>query len=311
MMGTLQRPVSAGPASASPQEVAAQVNGKSITYQELNAEFLARTKARFESVQNNPRAQQARKEILDDIINGELLVQEAERQKIRVAPQAIEERFEDIRARFPSEEAFKQYLGASGLTPERLKARIRDELLRQRLITKEILEGVSVSPQELETFFNDHRDDYSQEEEVHVRHILVVVTPDASPEEDQKAKDRAKAVLAKARKGEDFAKLATEYSDGPTKAREGDLGYFGRGQTVKPFEEAAFKLKVGEISDLVRTQFGYHIIKAEGRREAKQLSFTEAKDQVREDLTREKTYTRYQDYLKELRRKSKLTVNLR
>jgi parvulin-like peptidyl-prolyl isomerase len=105
--------------------------------------------------------------------------------------------------------------------------------------------------------------------------------------------------------------LATEYSDGPTKAKGGDLGYFGRGKMLKPFEEAAFKLKVGEISDLVRTQFGYHIIKAEGRREAKQTSFAEAKDQVREDLTREKTHTRYQDYLKDLRQKAKLTVNLK
>lgn len=311
LMGALQQSVSAAPPSPPAQQVAAQVNGKTITYQELNNEFLARTKAHFDRVQDNPQALQVRKQILEEMITEELLAQQAERQKMLVAPELVDDQLKSIRARFPSEEAFTQALSSSGLTPERLKANIKKGLLRQQLITKEVIEKVPVSPKEAETFFNEHKDDYVQEEEVHARHILIVVAPDASPEDDQKAKDRAKPVLARAKRGEDFAKLATEYSEGPTKARAGDLGYFGRGKMLKPFEEAAFKLKVGEISDPVRTQFGYHIIKVEGRREAKRLSFTEAKDQVREDLTREKTLARYQEYLKGLRQKAKITINLK
>lgn len=307
----LHRSLSAAPPSAPPQEVAAQVNGKPITYQELNYAFLARTKVPFEGVQDNPQAQQARKEILEEMINEELLAQQAERQKLAVAPEAVDQQVKNIQARFPSEEAFKQALSSSGLTAERLKTQIKKGLLRQQIVNKEVVDKISISPKELETFFNDHQDDYVQEEEVHARHILIVVVPDASPEDDQKAKDRAKAVLAKARKGANFATLAAQHSEGPTKDGGGDLGYFGRGRMAKPFEDAAFKLKVGEISDLVRSQFGYHIIRVEGRKEAKRLSFAEAKDQVKEDLTKEKTIARYDEYIKGLRQKAKVTINLK
>jgi peptidyl-prolyl cis-trans isomerase C len=309
LMGSLWNPVSAAPPSA--QDAAAQVNGKKITYQELNGEFLARTRVPFDKVQDDPQAQRARKDLLQQLIDGELVLEQAERQKLTVTPQVVDEQVKSIRARFPSDEAFKQALGASGLTVEGLKTNIKKGMLRQQILNKEVLEKVSVSPKELETFFNEHKDTYVQEEAVHARHILIKAAADTSPEDDQKAKERAKAVLAKAKKGEDFSKLAAQYSEDSTKDNGGDLGYFGRGRMVKPFEDAAFALKAGQISDPVRSQFGYHIIKVEGRREAKRLSFTEAKEWVEKDLTREKARVRYGEYVEGLRQKAKITVNLK
>jgi peptidyl-prolyl cis-trans isomerase C len=240
------------------------------------------------------------------------VLEQAERQKLTVTPQAIDEQVKGIRARFPSDEAFKQALTASGLTAERLKTNIKKGMLRQQLLNKEVLEKVSVSPKEVETFYNEHKDTYVQEEAVRARHILIKVAPDASPENDQKAKERAQTVLTKAKKGEDFSKLAAQNSEDPTnKDNGGDLGYFGRGRMVKPFEDAAFGLKAGQISDPVRSQFGYHIIKVEDRREAKRLSFAEAKQQVEKDLTREKARVRYGEYVAGLREKAKITVNLK
>ena len=309
LMGSPWSLVSAAPPSA--QDAAAQVNGKKITYQELNGEFLARTRVPFDKVQDDPQAQQARKELLQQLIDGELVLEQAERQKVTVTPQSVDEQVKSIRARFPSDEAFTQALGASGLTPEGLKANIKKGMLRQQILNKEVLEKVAVSPKEVETFFNEHKDTYVQEEAVHARHILIKVAPDASPEDDQKAKERAKAVLAKAKKGEDFSKLAAQYSEDSSKDSGGDLGYFGRGRMVKPFEEAAFALKAGQISDPVRSQFGYHIIKVEARREAKRLSLAEAKEWVEKDLTREKARVRYGEYVAGLREKAKITVNLK
>jgi peptidyl-prolyl cis-trans isomerase C len=228
-----------------------------------------------------------------------------------VAQGTVDQRFERLQARFPSEEAFNQELGRRGLTAEQLKQNIRKGLMRQQILNKEVLDKVSVSPKESETFFQEHKDKYVQEEAVHARHILIKAAPDASPEDDGKAKNRAQEVLAKAKKGEDFGKLAKQYSEGPSKEREGDLGYFGRGQMVKPFEDAAFSLKVGEISGLVRTQFGYHIIKVEERQQAKVLSYEEAKDQVKADVTKEKVNARYREYIEGLRKKAKITVNLK
>ncbi len=310
LMGSPWSPGSAAPPSA--QDAAAQVNGKKITYQELNDEFLTRTRVPFDKVQDDPQAQQARKDLLQTLIDGELVLEQAERQKLTVTPQAIDEQVKGIRARFPSEEAFKQALNASGLTAERLKANIKKGMLRQQLLNKEVLEKVSVSPKEVETFYNEHKDIYVQEEAVHARHILIKVAPDASPENDQKAKERAQAVLTKAKKGEDFSKLAAQNSeDSSNKDSGGDLGYFGRGRMVKPFEDAAFALKAGQISDPVRSQFGYHIIKVDDRKEAKRLSFAEAKDQVEKDLTREKARVRYGEYVAGLREKAKITINLK
>lgn len=304
-------PVSAAPPAPSAKDAAAQVNGNTITYGQLNNEFLARTRVQFDKVQDNPQAQQTRKELLQQLIDDELLLEQAQRQKVVVTPQAVDEQFKNIRARFPSEEAFKQTLSSSGLTADQLKANIKRGLSRQQVLNKEVLEKVSVTPKEVEAFFNEHKDTYVQEEAVHARHILIKVAPDASPEDDQKAKDRAKAVLAKAKTGEDFAKLAAQHSEDTTKDRGGDLGYFGRGRMVKAFDETAFSLKAGQISDLVRSQFGYHIIKVEDRKEAKRLSFAEAKEQVENDLTREKARARYGDYLTGLRQKAKITVNLK
>jgi peptidyl-prolyl cis-trans isomerase C len=309
--GPLTGPASAAPPPAPKQEVAAQVNGKGITMQDLNDEFLARTRVPFERVQDNPQAVQARKQLLDQMINDELLVQQAERQKLAVPPEEVDQHFKNLQGRFPSEQAFTEALSSRGLTAEELKGDIKRGLLRQQLLNREIIEKVSVSPMDIESHFNAHKEQYAQEEKVHARHILIMVAPDAPPETDKKAKDRAQAVLAKAKKGEDFALLAAQNSEDTTKDRGGDLGYFERGRMVKSFEEAAFKLKVGEISDLVRTQFGYHIIKMEARQEAKSLPFTEVKDQVKQDLTRERARARYEEYIKGLRQKAKINVNLK
>jgi peptidyl-prolyl cis-trans isomerase C len=309
LMGCFSSLVSAAPPAA--QDAAAQVNGKKITYQELNGEFLARTRVPFDKVQDDPQAQQARKELLQQLIDGELVLEQAEQQKLTVTPQAVDEQVKSIRARFPSDEAFKQALSSTGLNADRLKTNIRKGMLRQQVLNKEVLEKVSVSPKELETFFNEHKNTYVQEEAVHARHVLIKAAADASPEDDQKAKERAKAVLAKAKKGEDFSKLAAQYSEDSTKDNGGDLGFFGRGRMVKPFEESAFALKAGQISDPVRSQFGYHIIKVEARREAKRLSFAEAKEWVEKDLKREKARARYGEYVAGLRQKAKITVNLK
>lgn len=302
--------VSAATPPSPAQDIAAKVNGETITYQALNTEFRARTRVPFEKVQADPQAQRIRKQILEQMIDEKLLGEQAKRGKISVEPEMVNERFQNIQARFPSEAAFTQELNSRGLTPEQLKKNIRNGLMTEHLINKEVIGKVSVAPEELEPYFQKHRGDYMQEETVHARHILIKVASDASPEDDQKAKDRAEAVLAKAKKGEDFAQLAKQHSEGPSSAQEGDLGYFGRGKMIKPFEDAAFTLKVGEISGLVRTQFGYHIIKVEDKLEAKQLSYKEAEDQVKKDLTREKTIARYGEYIKGLREKAKVTVNL-
>lgn len=144
---------------------------------------------------------------------------------------------------------------------------------------------IKVSDQDVRDYYEENIASYRVKKEVRARHILFRLAESAPEEEDKKVKERAASVLKKARAGEDFAALAKEYSEGPTKAAGGDLGYFSEGQMVKPFESAAFKLKKGEISDLVKTPFGYHIIKSEDVREARTKTLEEVREQIAKNLS--------------------------
>ncbi len=145
--------------------------------------------------------------------------------------------------------------------------------------------GVSITDKQIKDYYEENKEMFRQEKEVSARHILLKVDRNASEEEERKVREKAKMVLEKARKGEDFPKLAKKYSEGPTAQKGGDLGYFSEGRMVKPFEEAAFKMKKGEISELVRTQFGYHIIKVEDVKEERARTLDEVREEIRKTLT--------------------------
>lgn len=139
---------------------------------------------------------------------------------------------------------------------------------------------VEVTDREIEDYYEYNIDTFMQPKEVKARHILFKLKEGAPEAEEKEVKEKATKVLEEARKGKDFAILAKKYSEGPTKSEGGDLGYFTAGRMVKPFEDTAFKMKKGEISDLVRTRFGYHIIKVEDVKEARTKALDEVRDQI-------------------------------
>ena len=144
---------------------------------------------------------------------------------------------------------------------------------------------VKINAQEIKDYYESNKDTFAIPKQVKARHILFDLPQDARGKEEKKVKDKAVTILEKARKGEDFAALAKKYSEGPSKSKGGDLGFFSKGEMTKPFEDAAFKLKKGEISELVRTQFGFHIIKIEEIREAGFQPLEELHDQIVKILT--------------------------
>ena len=163
---------------------------------------------------------------------------------------------------------------------------------------------MSVTEDELKTYYEEHRKNYHEEKAVHARHILFRVNPDASAEEVEAVKNKAQEILKLARAGQDFATLAKNYSEDPGSAKNGgDLGYFTQSQMIKEFADAAFAIKPGEISDLVRTAFGFHIIKVEDVRPERDLSFDEVKDSIKKILTerkaRDRAYAKARDFADE------------
>jgi peptidyl-prolyl cis-trans isomerase C len=185
---------------------------------------------------------------------------------------------------------------------------MKNEYLARTYIQKEILGKIKLTDKDYEAYYNAHKKEFENPEMVRARHILVAVKPNATEEEKKAALKKAEDILEKAKKGEDFAKLASEYSDDPgSKAKGGDLGFFTQGSMVGKFEQAAFTLKPGEISPVVETEFGYHIIKVEERKAAEQQPYDAVKEQVMAKATQAIQQERLNAFLEKAMKDAKVT----
>ncbi len=190
----------------------------------------------------------------------------------------------------PTEEALRAHYEANRTSYEEPEKRRISYVLFK---TSDFTSGISVSEDELRAYYEDHRKDYSQEKAVHARHILIRVGPEASQAEVEEARSKAQRLLDMIRGGKSFEEVAREHSEDPgTAAQGGDLGYFTEKTMVKEFAEAVFSLKPGEIGDLVRTKFGFHIIKVEDVRPAQEIPFETARSQIQEKLIEEQARER-------------------
>jgi peptidyl-prolyl cis-trans isomerase SurA len=214
-----------------------------------------------------------KREFLDRMIEDKVLLVQAERDtSINVTNKEVEDalssQIQTIRAQFPSEDAFQDQLRAEGLTIKSLREQYRDEvknqIMKDKLIQKR-LALVRVSSGEVKRFYEANRDSLPEKPAgVRLAHILVGSQPGQATRDS--LYQYASLIRQKAVDGEDFALLARNYSDDPSGAEGGDLGWFSRGEMVPEFEEAAYSLGVGQISDVVETQYGFHIIKCTGRK---------------------------------------------
>ncbi len=194
-----------------------------------------------------------------------------------------------------------------------VKKRIEDmtnALLAQEYMRKNIADPAKVSEEELKKYYEAHKSQFVEKEKVKARHILIKVPSNANKKEWEAAKKKALEIRQKLLKGEDFATLAKRYSDDPgSKNRGGELGYFQKGQMVPEFEKAAFSLKKGEISKPVKTTFGYHIIQVQDRTKAKEKSFDQVKQEIRQRLLRQKQIKLKDEIIANLKKKYAVEVH--
>jgi len=191
---------------------------------------------------------------------------------------------------------------------ERIKMTI-DDLLTKEVLQREVMDKVKVTEEDMREYYRANKDAFGIPEKVKARHILIKVAKDASEDEKKAARKKAEEVLQKIKKGEDFASLAEKYSDDPGSARKGgDLGYFPRGRMVKPFEDAAFSLKPGEVSDIVETKFGYHIIKVEEKKPATRMRFEDVKDQIEKELKKKVQSEKIKEYVERMMEERKVKL---
>jgi peptidyl-prolyl cis-trans isomerase C len=269
---------------------AATVNGIAIPVRELEdaVHYLQqRPKAPGQTAPNDAAALRVR--ALDTLIDRELLFQASQKQQMAVDPAEIEKRLAALRNRYPDNKAFAAALAKVNLTPEKMRQRIEQALAIQQLIKAEIDPQLVIPEEETRAFYEAHKTNFDVPEQVQARHILVKVAQDANEADKQKARQRIAEIQDKIAAGEDFAELAKTYSDGPSAVKGGDLGYFRRGKMVPSFDEAAFGLDAGEVSGLVETRFGYHLIKVTDRRAAGVIPFHEARPGIEAHLKQQLT----------------------
>ncbi len=270
----------------------AEVNESGITSDQLQSVFL-NTISQYDDAVLSSLDQSAivsfKKNILNQLIDYELLYQQAQKEKVNISNDEINLEIDKIKASFSSPEEFNEALRANNITLVRLKEDIKRQLMINSVL-EEIRNQVSISDEELLEYYNENKESFLEPEQVHARHILV------------ETEEEANNLLLQLKEGlTDFAELAKEKSIGPSAPSGGDLGFFARGQMVKEFEDAAFSLEPGEISGVVQSQFGYHIIKCEEKKEEYSPTFTEAKERVSDTLK----------YQREIEAISALTSKLR
>jgi peptidyl-prolyl cis-trans isomerase C len=290
--------------------IVARVNGKPIKKQELiQGAQVMEVQLAQRGRQVVPTAAFYRK-VLDELVAITLLQQDAKSQGITASPQEVQQQIDARKKSFPSEDAYHQALAKAGMTEAILREEAGNQIAVQKYVETKLAANVNVSDQTARQFYDRNKSEMTAPERVHLRHIVIQVLPKASEADKAKAKAKAEEVYKKVKAGEDFAKLAAQYSDDPgSKARGGDIGFIVKGQTVPAFEAAAFALqKPNEVAPLTETRFGYHIIQLLERQAGGEIPFEQVKDRLIGMLKQQQVQQIFQSRAEELRGKAKVEV---
>jgi parvulin-like peptidyl-prolyl isomerase len=283
------------------QAYVAKVDGTSIKSTEYD-KIYAQTKKQYESrfgidfasEQGKAIEKDIKKGLVNQLVERQIILNEAAKRHVQVTDADIDAKLAEIKKGFPNDDAFQKALKDNNMTLDELKGRVREGLTIEG-VQKAVGANVAVTDKDVQDYYDKNKLTYQKPEEVRASHILI---------KDEK---KAKEILAKLQKGEDFAKLAKENSEDPgSGAQGGDLGYFGKGRMVPEFEKASFSLKPGQMSGLVKSQFGYHIIKVVDHHGPRTQPFDEVKAEIKDKLTKERQGAEFGKWLQGEKAKAKV-----
>jgi peptidyl-prolyl cis-trans isomerase C len=243
-----------------------------------------------------------RDKVIDSLINRELLYQQSKAKGVTTEAEEIDNSIDEIKQRLEAGQSFESLLAEMGITIETMRTQVGQANAIQKLLEVTVYPKAMVSEKESRIFFENNPQYFKKPEEVKAGHILIQVAPDADDEEKLAARIKIEDVQKKIEAGDDFADLARQYSEGPSNVSGGDLGYFDRKKMVKPFSDAAFALKPGEVSDIVETRFGFHLIKVYDKKAKSAYVFENIKDRLSKILQQQKIRDETVRYLEELRK---------
>jgi parvulin-like peptidyl-prolyl isomerase len=300
-------------AGAVVDRIVAVVNQDIITLSEVER-MVGHLKEEIEEgdrLERRSRANELSRMAIEKLIEEKLIDQEAKRSGIKATPKEIESAIEGIKRRnSATQEDLERALARDGLTFEAFKKDIEKKIIRTKLVQWNVKVEPNVGEKELRDFYLKNTDRYRTEESYRPAHILFRVPKEATPEEVRETRAKCQKILAMIKAGGDFGELAILYSEDVSSKDRGDLGVFKKGELLPVFEKEALRLKIGEVSGIIRTDFGFHIIKLLDRKGADPLPYEEVKEKVRQDYLEREFEKGLKQFLAKLREKSTIEIKL-
>jgi peptidyl-prolyl cis-trans isomerase SurA len=279
-------------------KILATVDGDPITVYQLKKFAETNLRARQLSGSMDQAA------LLDALISDKLLEKEVSDKGIVVRDEDVDHYMETIKERNQlDDQRLKEAIEKQGLTVETYRVQLREEIQKAQLMNREIRGKVNVTPEEVQRYYEAHISEYSTPARLQVAHILFHLQPDAPADKVAAVTAKAQEVYGRLKKGADFVETAKQYSEDPTGQNGGDLGWFKQGELLDTLEKAAEKLKVGEVSEPVRTKVGLHIVKLEAREGESHQKLDELAERIKEQLYNAALEERFQKWLTEDLRK--------
>ncbi|MBU1185130.1 MAG: peptidyl-prolyl cis-trans isomerase [Proteobacteria bacterium] len=294
--------------------IVAVVNDEVITLSELNGAFdpyREKLEAAYQGQEREKALTEARETLLNRMIDALLMQQESRKTGIVVREEEVTEAIKDLLAkRNISQEDLLKGLAQEGTTLEAYRKEIRDQLMRIKLIRRDIKSKVAVTDEEIGEYYRKHREEYEGKESVRIKQILLPLPK----EEDQAVREKLRAdageIHRRLMNGESFDQLSAKYSEGPAAATGGDIGYVERGMIIHEVEDVAFKLPLQQISGVIESSVGFHIVQVIDRRGAGIKGIESVREEIREKIDREKMEKKFEEWLEALRKKSNIGIKL-
>ncbi|MDH5525596.1 MAG: peptidylprolyl isomerase [Desulfobulbaceae bacterium] len=307
---SLGTPCSGATSEKNAEEVAASVNGAPIIAKDLEAEVngIKQQLAMRGQTPSEEELAAIRENALQKLIQFELLVQASGKAGIEVAADEVENQLSQFKQRVGDEENFAKMIADQGMTEIDVKRQLQKNMSIQQYIKLHIMPQAVVDDKEAKDFYTENKKEFEEPDQVKARHILLMVKAEDSKADKEIKREKLLKIKKQIAEGADFAKMAQRFSEGPSAPKGGDLGFFTRGQMVKPFEKVAFSLMPGDVSDLVETDFGYHLIKVEEKKYGKIVSFEETKEKIKEFLAQQKVNELVENQLAQLHEKAEIKI---
>lgn len=295
------------PVPAQLPAVLARVNGEAIDKTEFER-ALKSVEARAGQPVPAEKRDEVYRGVLDQIVTLHLLLQEAKARKVAVADTEIETQVAGIKKQFPNEDEFEKALSARGTTVETLRDDIRREIVIGKMMEAEIGPKISVKDADIKDFYDKNPAQFQQAEMFRASHILLRVDQGATEAQKKEVRAKMEGLLKEIRGGADFAALAKQHSQDASAQNGGDLNFFQKGQMVPPFEQAVMALKPGEVSGVVETQFGLHLIKLTEKQAPRTVPLPEVSQRIGQFLVMQAQQRKSGEFIETLKAKGRVEI---